>query len=223
MPIQSILTVTAAATARSLTTMPIAKRLLGITDNSQDTTLDALIPMASAAVENYCNRVFAKETLSETIRIWSDPLTRTAARGVTALQLQRWPIVAASVAVTEDSTALVEGTDYKIDYAKGILTRLDSDLIPQWWRLTPVVVTYGAGYVLPGTANAARDLPYEIEEATVDVLRMRLAGTTRDPALRSESVPEVYSASYYNLTDMPQGVSAYAASLLEAYRVPVLG
>jgi hypothetical protein len=42
------------------------KTYLGITDTNSDTVLSALIPNVSAAIESYCNRVFAQTPYTET-------------------------------------------------------------------------------------------------------------------------------------------------------------
>jgi len=49
----------------ALTTLAAAKLYMGITDTTQDSKLTALLSAASDAIENYCERVFASDSLVE--------------------------------------------------------------------------------------------------------------------------------------------------------------
>jgi hypothetical protein len=99
----SILTVTDAATSYDLTTLANVKAELGITSGDGDTILRRYISGASQAAMQYCNRVFAVETVSE--QFLPGRRERMIRGIVSPLQLSRWPLTAVS-SVTEDGAAL---------------------------------------------------------------------------------------------------------------------
>ena len=76
----------------------------------------------------------------------------TIADGRSKLWLRDWPVKAASLTLYEDdsrvyATALVEGTDYLVDYDRGAITRV-SGAVPMAWLtgVRVVKVRYIAGY-----------------------------------------------------------------------------
>ncbi len=210
----SIVTVTTAATVRNLATLANARMAIGLvaSDNSDDARLNALLPLASAACENYCQRIFAQETVSELFRD-STP-TRLAEPPIyaTHVALARWPVTQI-VSVTLDGTALA-ASDYELDGMGGFLYRLSSDA-RTYWRGRKLVVNYVAGYRLPD--QSTRTLPQEIESACLEVLKALHGGLGRDPALRSESVEGVGSASYADAVTQA-ALPPMAAQLLQPYR-----
>src|ERR1700682_4613996 len=139
----SILTVTIAATSYDLTELSDVKEELGVNDGASDVVLARYISGASQAAMQYCNRVFAVETVSE--KFLAAHAGRLFCGGVKPLQLTRWPIITVT-SVTEDSVLLVENTDYLVDKANGQLTRLDSSGYPRVWSPLTLVVVYSAGY-----------------------------------------------------------------------------
>jgi hypothetical protein len=219
MPIASILTVTTPADTHLLTQKETVRSLLGL-DADKDDQLQILIGFASTAVESYCNRVFAQQIYSEQFRVWTDPRLRATRRGESILRLTAMPVIATGLTVTENGTLLVQGTDFEIDYETGELTRLDSAIVvppttwPCWWPSGLIVVTYTAGYLL--SADAGRNLPGDIEEATIDIVRTRYLAPP--PGVRSESTPDVYSVTYFSAADNPGGLTLRAIALLDQYR-----
>src|SRR5882724_10885208 len=104
---QSILTVTIAASSYELTELQDVKDELGVTNGANDTILARYISSASLAAMQYCNRVFSSETVSEKFlpEYWHLPVRS----GVKPLQLSRWPIQNV-VSVTENAVLLVVGS-----------------------------------------------------------------------------------------------------------------
>ena len=65
----SILAITNLAPSRGLTTLADVKQEFGITGGTDDAFLLDLIAQTSTAIEGWCNRAFARETLTETFRL----------------------------------------------------------------------------------------------------------------------------------------------------------
>lgn len=220
--------VTAAAT-RDLTLLATVREDFGIsTTDASDNFLGRAISRASAAAENYCNRVFAAETVKDEIFIDHGDWPHMIVGGLDRLQLSRWPIVNVS-SLTEDSSTLSVPADFRNDGKNGQLLRLDSDGRLKNWRGN-IVVTYLSGYVLPGqTAGdfpGAEKLPLDIEDAVGRMVYARFVENRRDPFVRSEIVEGIGRTDYVvqNQNNSDGGaMSADVLDLLNNYRVPVIG
>lgn len=151
------LTVTTPASNLRLTTVCNLKADLGETVTTNDSLYDSMILRASAAINAYCHRVFARQTYTEIL----------PGRGHVTLRLAEAP-VAGVTSVVWDSTPV---TDYTVDdAAAGILYRrygwpwtvqFDPGL-SQWavgypYQGVPIpgseerlfTIVYTAGYLLP--------------------------------------------------------------------------
>lgn len=175
----SILTVSSAATSQDLTILSSLKTELGITGTSEDTRLAAWIRQASNTIATECNRVFGQETLSELFRL---------STSTEQIVLARYP-VASIASVTEDST-LLESTSYEVDSETGILYRLSTDC-RVCWNARKIVVVYDAGYIL------LDELPHRLERACVSLVKNYRAQTTRDPMAKRIEIPDVMTTDYW--------------------------
>src|SRR5262245_27337660 len=145
-----MITVATPANTTALTTRERVKRLMGKEDTADDLLLDELVVAATAAVEAYCHRTFARETLVETVRGY----------GGTVLMLGRAPIVLVT-------SVLGDGTDPITDWVydskdAGLLYRKRGwqDTVQLGWAITgysvpgsedPLyAVAYSAGFLLAG-------------------------------------------------------------------------
>lgn len=140
---QSSLTVVTPAQSVSLVSLYEAKLALNLqasTDQTTDDQLEMLIEWASAEIAALCNRTFAKETVIETFSSNEGYFNRA--------YLSRYPIKNIT-AVDEDGDALSVGSDYRVDPASGLLTRIDSV-----WA-APMTVSYTGGYDLPNDSPKA--------------------------------------------------------------------
>jgi hypothetical protein len=199
----SILTVTTAADSHDLTVLATVKAELQI--DPANTKFDALlsnqwIPQASAAVASYCNRVFSRETVTETWRNVYDKET---------LILARYP-VSSVTSVTVDGTALA-ASDYEYDAKTGFIYRLSSDTRVGWCA-AKIVIVYAGGYALLG------DLPFEIERATVLLCKFYRYTLAQNPLIKREDIPGVIETEYWV---MPQGSPAMprdVTDLLDPHR-----
>lgn len=209
-----IVTVVTPASSYDLTTLGVVKDMLGITVTDSDTFLTRQITQASAAIASFCNRIFASETVRDTVFPWREGYPRVLRGGEDGpLQLGRWPIVSVT-SLTENGTALTSGTDYLIDAAKGQILRVDTNGAPRAWTTLPLVITYVAGYAT---------IPADIADAAIRMVKGQFYGRGRDPAERSVSVAGVGDVAYWLGGGPNMGVmTPDVVDLLDNYRVPVI-
>jgi hypothetical protein len=127
-----------------------------------------------------------------------------------------------------DPQPLTEGIDFRSDYngvngaigspdfSVGWLTRLFLiDETPRRWAGLPITVVYQAGYP---------DIPDDLEDAALQLVKARYFARNRDPLLRTENIPGAYEATWFFDTgpgsngQFPPSVEA----IIDRYRVPVL-
>ena len=189
--------------ASALTTLATVLDELNLTSDSggaQDTRLERYIQTASAQIAAYCGRTFERaDAIAEAV----------ATFGWTKLLVNRTPIIAVTSVVVDGST--LSASDYSIDDANtGSLFRATG-----WpWSASrfggiaqgpapgqeerATVVTYSGGYVTPqqvvlGTFTP-RTLPYDLEDACVQLVTSRYRAKARDVRERARS----YEASGMN-------------------------
>lgn len=195
----SILTVTTAASSHDLTTLAAVKTALGITTGEDDSRLSTWITQASKRIETYCNRVFPVETISEVFRLENS---------FDKLILGRCPVTAIT-SVTEDGEAVL-AADYEIDAGPGFLIRLDDDE-PTTWPAAKITVAYSAGFAT---------IPADIAWACTELVKQLRSSATRDPMMKREEIPDVRTVDYWvgqvgNSGSMPPEI----ASVLDFYRL----
>lgn len=219
---QIITTVVTAAAASAggnaydLTTLAIIKDELGITGSGTDVRLRRYLTGASVAAAQFCNRVFVVETVKDEVWPQRDPYPYLIPGGLMPLQLTRWPIVAASVSsVIENSVTLVDGTDFRVDYDKGQLARLNATtLYPRRWPAWPISAQYDGGF---------DPIPPDVVDAVIRMVRTRWLAKDRDALLREENIPGVREAQYWIATGEDAGnMTPDVIDLLNNYRLPVI-
>jgi hypothetical protein len=178
--------VVTAAESLALVTLDQAKAALGIDpdDTSQDAALAGQIDSVSAAINAYCNRIFAVQEYTDQIRhvcgYWGEPLV-----------VRQFPIVVEDgvplVTVSEDGLAL-DAAYLELHPETGSLYRLDSaGAAPGAWGAALTLVEYTAGFVT---------VPPDVQGAALEWLGARWYSVGRDPALRSETVPDLLTQVY---------------------------
>lgn len=164
-----------------------------------DARVEQVINAVSAAVERYCGRGFAYRALTASAPEYYQGTGRAE------LYVRRWPIIEVErvringseiedYELTADMS--LDGWIYRqigwpiLAAGYGDLTQ-DRDMSQQAW---PIDLVYTAGYILPqydatedadyNPDSAARDLPYDIEEAVIractEVLTRPTAGLTSE-------------------------------------------
>lgn len=196
-----MLIVVTPAASRLLSTVERLQVELGATSEPQASQVAGVLAEASAAVETHCSRTFARETVRETLRL------RSAHGG--AIRLQRSPI-ASIASITEDGAA-VTADDYEYEADTGQVYRLREDR-RVGWPASKIVITYEAGYILPGADGA--DLPADVERQCLRVAVAIWHSRNRDPLLRSEAAEGVGSASYVDPSDASGGLPQQVADAL---------
>ena len=168
-------TVLAPAADYDLTDLATVKDELSIPaiDTSNDSWLGRAISQVSAVVARYCNRVFLPELLLETQYIEQDAYPNQTPGGIAPLQLSRWPILGLvsvkHLIATNTTQALVQGTDFAVDYDKGQLIRLNPFTgVAVVWEALPTIIEYSAGY--GAIVEEARTVPATPGPYTVTVI-----------------------------------------------------
>ncbi len=226
MPVRIVSTVVIAASSFDLTTLVNIKDDLAIpaTDTSSDATLARFITEQSALVTQYCNRVFAIETVRDVITPDRDPYPYQVTGMLSELQLSRWPVVAVTSVVDQVAVGIAntlsEGTDFVTDLARGWLTKIDPNTgTPTGWSPDQYTIQYTAGYFTPGTGNP----PADLEMAVLRLVTARFKARGRDPFLKSQGEPGVGQEQYW-VGAMPGQTGPFPpdiAAVLEKYRVPL--
>ncbi|WP_377847222.1 hypothetical protein [Bosea sp. UC22_33] len=206
-----MLEIIAAATSTRLTTVDAVRADCGITlDQASDSDVERWIDQQSAAIVGWLGRPLALETVRETL------LERSS---TDMLALARFPIVDIA-SLTVNGTPIDED-GYAVNRAAGLLYRR-SPTRCLFWPHGETVITYSAGYVLPG--EAGRTLPHDIERATLLLIRYGWLAQSRDPSIRSETEDGVGATTWFsslgtNSDSMPLEVQG----LLSPYRSPAVG
>lgn len=220
----STFTATSAPTARALTTLAAVKADLGVTGTDSDAQLTELILQASDMI---ADTVGARRTEAGDFGLGRgtyQEVFRLNARTWPFLLLAQWPAVPGSLSVVLDGTGLIEGVDFEVRCASGIVYRLAGSGLTDW-RGDAVTIGYEAGWILPdqATVDAPRTLPTPLELAARVCCRHHWAGLLRDLTIRRETVPDTYSVEYSE--DAMRAATALAdavEALVRRYRRQVL-
>ena len=210
-----MISVTTPAASTQLTTLSSVKAMLSITDTDSDDYLSMLVDQASSAVVSYCNRVFARETVTEMIRLVRGTFDRPMP-GKDHITLTRWPMDSIT-ALSEDATALVANVDYEYDPDQGRVWRLDTSGNRKTWTGSLIVVSYTGGWRLPN--DTGRNLPAEVEDATMRMVKSRWMERRRDPLVKAQDVPGGGRTEYWIPASGSDGnMSPDVRDILDNYR-----
>ena len=214
------LTVTTSASSVRLTSLEYVKAELDITDTVQDLELRRIINQASSFIPSYCNQIFARETLTETL----------GAAGDNILILERTPIVTINQ-ITFDGTT-IGSTTYEIDDPKaGFLFREIGWQGTQIWRhditLQPThrtrkkwSVGYTAGYHCHGTTenNGNATIPEDIERAATDLVKSWHLSRSENPNIKSQRTGDAQETLFDGTNKGEGGIPPSVTQLLAKYR-----
>ena len=212
---KSILSVLTASKSIDLAKLSTVRDELSVKDRASDATLQRYITQASAAIGNYCNRVFGQQDYQEVVWATRDDYPFLIPGGLDKVQLSRWPVVDVT-SVVENDVALVEDVDFRVSYDDGMLFRLDGNGDPKLWPALKTTVQYSAGYDLPD------GLPPDIEDACIRMVKARWMARGRDPFLKAENIPGVRSKEWWVSTTPTGNMTPDIADILDNYRCPVV-
>jgi hypothetical protein len=203
--VNSIFSVTSAATETSLLTIAELRAAAGVTGNAGDTRLLTLGRQASAAIARQCgvaadgvNPVtLLSETCSELFRLSGEKA---------CLRLSRRPVTAVASVLIGDEALTTD--DYEIDKPSGILRRLSGDQYASWacGKVT-VAYTGGVAAVEPDLKLAASKLVTALN-----------AETARDPNLKRVNIPGVMEKEYWVAPSDDPVLSAEIRDLIAPYK-----
>ena len=177
---------------------------LAVDDASQDATLAPLGLRVSAAIAQFCF-VAAAGVSPPTLR--QETVTETVAtRMQDGLVLSRRPVVAIA-SVVEDGVTL-DPDNYEVDPTTAILSRVYAGR-SAYWSAGRIVIVYQAGWAT---------VPDELKQAAAMWVQSLYHQAGRDPLLRSEEVPDVYSATWVVPSGRDALVPAGVPELLAAHR-----
>jgi hypothetical protein len=191
-------TVTVPAVHKEFTSLNVVKDEMNITGSSDDAVLVQLIQESRDFIVRYCGREFARETVVETFD----------SRGGFNLMMSRTPVI--SITQITDDGSTVSSTKYSIDDADAGLVFNDNgwrntQMYGQWIEPFPLLegkrdwsVTYVSGYVMPGSTEAARTLPFDLERASIDIVKTKFYQRQDDPTIQSEKTGDASITRYPN-------------------------
>jgi hypothetical protein len=223
MGIQVITTVITPAASYDLTDLPTVKAELNIptADTTKDAYLQGKISIASSMIQEYCNRIFAVETVQDLFYPDRDFEPFWSLGSFNPLQLSRFPVASVSSIVIQvdpnlaDNVTLTQGTDYVLNPIPGQVIGLSALTgFPRKFFSLPTTVEYVAGHAT---------IPGGLVQATLELVTGAFYQRARDPfAKRTNQMGGVGEIEYW-IPDGPKG--AFPPSVLELidrYRVPVI-
>jgi len=194
------------AASLDLVTLAQAKAMLGVApeDTTQDAQIQQHISSCSLAINNFCDRIFV-------VQGYRDQVRNAYGSYGEAFVTRQYPIVIDGesglplVAVTENSVVL-DPAFVEVQPDNGSIYRLDSTAIPSSWNTAWLVVDYTAGF---------DPIPADVRGACLEWVGVRYGGVGRDPAVRSETIPDLITQVYgsgsdtSSTTSMPVAVRDY--------------
>lgn len=207
-----ITTVITPANSLWLVSLDSALDALGLAADggTQDSQVGRMIGQVSAAINTYCNRIFVRQSYRSQFRYacnwlgYGSPLVLSQA----PIAVDGFGVLV--LAASEDGT-LVDTTEWQVDRNTGMLYRLDSAGAFSSWSGTLISVDYDAGFDL---------IPDDVQAAALDWMSGRWNTRGRDPALRSLTIPDVVSESYFDpAAASASGMPSTVRNTLDQYRI----
>ena len=213
------ITITTPASSVRLTSLEFVKAELDLVDTTQDLELRRIIDQASSFIPSYCNRPFARETLTETL----------GANGDTILILDRTPIVTINQ-ITFDGTTIGSTTFSIEDADAGFLHREVGWQDTQIWRnritLQPIhrtrkkwSVGYTAGFICHASTQIEDpNLPEDIERAATDLVKSWHLSRSENPNIKSQRTGDASETLFDGTAQGQGGMPPSVVRLLAHYR-----
>ena len=179
---------------------------LGVTDETEQNLLAFYIEEATDQIKNFCNRDFAYET---------GIVEKIEGNDTYLLYVDRTPL-ASITSITYEGTTIA-ASNYEIWNAGQGSIRRDDRIFERSYDNDRYIVTYTAGYVLPGTSGA--NLPPAIERACILLVKDMWQSRNREMNVSSERIDGVYQVTYaQGVSGGGVGIPAKVETLLTPYR-----
>jgi hypothetical protein len=184
------------------------KQELLITDTSQDAYLNRILSHSSDLIQNYCNRTFAVRQVTQDIFDVENKKYIIASS---------YPVLRI-ISITVDDELLTT-SDYALLSANGdgVIKPLNSTGV---WNAEKITIVYKCGYNIPDqqqTDPDAKDLPMDIQRVCLDLSATQYYDRTRDPYIKSISVQDVESRTFFDRSQA--GVfTEFMENVLSMYR-----
>lgn len=176
------LSITAAATDRTLLTMAELRAAVGV-KSGKDTELTALNERVAASIVRAC-RVASAGATPPTLRLETVVDTFRFTSKQNALVMSRRPIV--EIASISEAGSALAATDYETD--SSLIFRLTSDTMSMW-ACGKIVVTYSAGW---------ETVPHDLKLAATKLAGVFWSeGTRIDPNLKRVDIPGVMEKEWW--------------------------
>jgi hypothetical protein len=192
-------TIVTPAASRDLVSLADLKIDLGISTDADDAYLQRAISRASEAIELYCGRIFAVETLKEEYAY---------GYGRSGLRTSRFPVISVT-SIEAGGRTLMDGEDYRLDAVAGRIATMGGA-----WFGGPLVIEYTAGF---------NPIPLPIQAAVTEMVKALQFNRTRDPLLRSENILSgLYAYTLFDPGTVAAGTPQQVMAILDSYRVMAL-
>jgi uncharacterized phiE125 gp8 family phage protein len=183
----------------NLVTLAEYKAYAGISSDTQDTIINAIIPKVSRLVKSLCYRTFVDYV--------NDAKTEVYSGGTSKFHLKEYPVISVTgVEVSTDYgntyTDLVEFTDYVLDKEDDAVTVINATCFPR--MVNGYRVTYYGGY---------ETLPDDLKIAVLDLITYYIKN---DGSVHSPKAPgtNTVQIEYITTTSLP----AHIRRILDLYR-----
>jgi hypothetical protein len=193
--------VTPADTTQLTTLATLKEELADKITGLSDAALKRLLNRATGEIATYLNVPVAAdgsarlglETIEETLH--RSPWLH--GHGHREIVLSRKPVTEIISVVVGGST--IDDTGYELDPAAGILKRVWSPTTFAF-NITPgarSVITYKAGWTLPGDDPEDYTMPPQLEGAVLSLINLAISQSTRDPTVKTQWVTDIERLDFW--------------------------
>lgn len=189
------------------------KTYLGISTTSTDGVITALIPQASAMIENYCNRTFAQASYSETrngnnaasIFVRQLPIVSVQSVSVNGISVTAAPDTQSYGYVFDDERIYIRGSGSRQPMPLGVYPGGCPDCFLR--GVQNIVLAYTAGY---------STIPSDLAQACIELVGWKMA--KRDRLDKRNETLGSQQTQGYDLSDMPASVK----TAIKPYRMTMI-
>ncbi|MDX1812646.1 MAG: hypothetical protein R3240_11895, partial [Gammaproteobacteria bacterium] len=158
------------ASSTDLTTFDAVSSRIGAVDLTKEEQINQLIKYATDLIQSYCHQIFAQEKVKETLPGFGMPTMSLERAPIVSIESAAFNGVAKSdVSIYDNRAGLIycdSGFENTAKFHQGIT----ATPVPNSEELLHEII-YTGGYILPSMDSATRNLPYDIEEAAIEIVR----------------------------------------------------